>query len=204
LLLVLLPSLAFAQEHITDAKICEIESRPGDFAGKMVRVRGRVDQGFEWFFIEAKGCSLSLAYPNGPDELGAMATFQPSPEPQMPAKFQLLRDDNYRKFVAYANEVIPQKPECVCLGCYRYQVTVTMIGLFQLPKQGGTGFGHMNAARSRLVIRSVSEVEAIDVSNKSKDSGCGTPKLRLPDNPYPGWNQPLSVPPYPNSESNPK
>jgi len=204
LILVLLPALAVAKEHVRDATICEINSHPRTYAGKMVRVRGIVVQGLEWFFIKAEGCSLDLAYPNEPAELGAMATYQPYPEPKMPVKFKLLRDESYEKFVASANEALPQKPGCSCFSCSRYEVTVTMTGLFQLAKPGRPGFGHMNAARSRLVIHSVSEVEAIDLSSKYKDLDCGMPSFTLPSNPYPGWNQPLSVPPFPNSESNPK
>jgi hypothetical protein len=205
LILVLLPPLTFAKDRVRDTTICAINSHEREYGGEMVRIRGRVVQGFEWFFVESKeGCSLSLAYPDGPAELGAEAMFQPSPEPKIPVDFKLLRDENYKKFVAYANEVVPQKRGCICLGCYRYEVTVTMTGMIQMAKAGGPGFAHMNAARSRLVIRSVSEVEAVDVSKKYKDPVCGMPKLTLPANPYPGWNQPMSVPPFTHAELNPK
>ena len=130
--------------------------------------------------------------------------FQPSPDPRIAVDFKLLRDENYKKFVAYANEVVPQKRGCICLGCYRYEVTVTMTGMFQTAPAGSPGFGHMNAARSRLVIRSVSEVEAVDVSRKYKDPVCGASKLTLPANAYLDWNQPTCVPPFPHAESNPK
>ena len=204
LILLLLPSATLAEDRAQDTTICELNSHQGEFAGKMVRVRGRVVQGFEWFFIEANRCRVDLAYPNGPAELGAAAVFQPSPEPRMPVKFQLVRDESYRKFAAYAMEGIPQRSGCVCFSCYRYEVTVTMTGLFQVAKRGHPGFGHLNAARSRLVIRSASDVAAVDVGEKYKDSQCGAPELALPKELYPGWNQPITVPPYSESKSSPR
>ena len=175
LILVLLPGIDVAKEHVRDATICEINSHEREYAGRMVRVRGRVVLGMETFFIVADDCGLNLGYPNEPADLGAMAMYQPYAEPRMPVKFKLLRDDNYRKFVAYAEEVMPHKSGCLCIACYRYNVTVTMTGLLQVAKPGKPGFGHLNGAQSRLVMRSVSEVGAIDLSSKYQDSGCGIP-----------------------------
>jgi len=199
LVLALAPSLAFAKDRVRDTTICEINSHERENSGKMVRVRGRVVLGFEWFFIEEEQCGLALAYPEGPAELGPIAMYQPNPEPHIPANFQVVRDHEYEKFIAYAEEGLPQKPKCgVCFDCHRYEVTVTLTGLFQVAKKGKPGFGHMNEAMSRLVIRSVSDVEPVDISNKYQDWSCGPPELTLPTNPYPGWNEPISVPPYPS------
>ncbi len=202
LILVLLPAISIAKEQVRDATICEINSHEREYAGKMVRVRGRLVQGMETLFIIVDDCGLDIVYPNGPAELGPMATYQPYAEPRMPVKFKLLRDESYEKLVRFAQEVLPQKPECgICLGCYRYEVTVTMTGLIQVAKPGKPGFSHMNAARSRLVINSVSEVQAVDISSRYKDLSCAFPQLTLPANPYPAWNQPLNVPPFPSSNS---
>jgi len=196
----LLPPLAVAKDRVRDTTICEINSHPGDYAGKMVRVRGRVDHGIEWFGIAVEKCFLNVEYPIEPTELADMAARHVYSGPKMPANFKLLRDESFARFDRLTSEELPEKPGCsVCLGCYRYEVTVTLTGLFQVARQGMPGFGHMNAARSRLVIHSVSQVETVDLWRKYEDGNCG-----MQANPYPGWNRPMSVPPFPNARPNPK
>jgi hypothetical protein len=196
----LLATPVWAEESIQGATVCHVDSQLRKYRGKMVRVRGRVVQFFEGFFIESEGCGLDLAYPDEPSDLGAMATFQPYPEPRMRAKFKLERDDNYKKLVDFANSRASLPDGCLCLGCYRYDVTATITGLLEVAKRGRPGFGHMNSARARLVIRSVSDVQAVDMSSRYKDMVCGPPRLSLPRSPNPAWDHPVIVPAFPNTK----
>jgi hypothetical protein len=199
LILVLLPPLIFAKDRIRDTTICELNSHESAFAGKMVRVRGRVDRGVEWFGIEANKCAVNVEYPTEPSDAARVADSNVYLGPKVPANLKLLRDENFARFTKLTDEQLPQGPRCTCFECFRYEVTVTMTGLFQIAKSGKPGFGHMNMARSRLVLQSVADVEATDRWAGHKDSDCA-----LPRDPYPGWNQPLSVPPFPGARPNPK
>jgi len=199
-ILALLPPFAFAKDRVRNTTICELNTHPGNYAGRMVRVRGQVERGFESFGIGAEECYVHVEYPIEPAELSEMAARNVYPGPKMPANFRLLRDDNFGQFVRLTKEEMLEKSGCgVCFGCYRYEVTVTMTGLFQVAKRGMPGFGHLNSNRSRLVIHSVSQVEAVDLRQKYDDRNCG-----MQAKPYPGWNEPMKVPPYPNEGSDHK
>jgi hypothetical protein len=166
-------------------------------------VRGLVVEGFERFFLKSGDCGLDLAWPKGEGELGPMATYMPFPEPKTRAKFTLQRDENYTKLVRYMRERASLPPECFCIGCFRYEVTATFVGLTEVARPDQPGFGHMNWGRVRLVIRSVSEVIPVDLGERARPPGC-PPILTLPPNLYPGWDLPPSVPPYPSPGPNPK
>ena len=72
LILALLPAMAVAKEQIRDATIREINSHEQEYAGKMVRVRGHVVRGMEWFGIEAEKCTLYVDFPIEPADLADM------------------------------------------------------------------------------------------------------------------------------------
>jgi hypothetical protein len=126
-----------------------------------------------------------------------MATYMPFPEPKTRAKFALQQDENYTKLVKYVLEPAPLPPDCFCLGCFRYEVTATFVGLIEVAKPNRPGFGHMNTGRCRLVIRSVVDVTPVDLGDRAFSSGC-PPVLTLPRNMYPGWDLPPSLPPFPS------
>lgn len=200
--LIAVPAVAGA--NVKDASVCEIDSHLWRYASKVVRVRGRVERGFEWFFISDGECKLDLGYPPGQAELGPAAAYQEYPEPKPRAKFKVQRDEQYKRFVEYINAPARLKGGCYCLACSPYEVTATIVGLIEVARPKRPGFGHLNAARARLVIRSVSDVNALDRLSKYETSSCGLPEFALPSSLYPGWNQPASVPAFPDSGSDQK
>ena len=203
-LAVVWPVSGLAKEHVRDATVCQIVSHLRAFDGKMIRVRGLVVEGLEWFFLKSGDCRLDLALPKGDGELGPMATYMPSPEPRTRAKFDVKRDENYNKLVKYVSVGFQPCPGFgLCLGCDRYEVTATLTGLVEASKWGQPGFGHMNMGSARLVIRSVGDVAPVDISNRFRAAEC-PPILKMPKGMYPGWDLPTSVPPYPSPGSNPK
>lgn len=204
LVVALITASARGRETVREATVCEVKSHLQKYNGRMVRVRGRVVQGFEWFFLESEECALDLAYPDGPSDLGPMATFKPYAEPRTRAKFKVRRDENYEKLVELANSPAPLPQGCMCLGCYRYQVTATITGLLEVAKRGYPGFGHMNAAEARLVIRSVSDVVAVDMIRRYEALACGPPRLIMPRTLNPDWDRPASGPPFPNGGPKPQ
>jgi len=197
-LVALTPATGVAKERVRDATVCQIESHLHNYDGKMVRVRGLVVAGLEWFFLKSGDCTLGLAYPPGQGGPGPLATYMPFPEPKTRATFALQRDENYKKFVEYMNQPwVRPEGRCCCIGCDRYEVTVTITGLVEVARPGQPGFGHMNEGRGRLVIRTIANVAAVDISGRYHTSD-GLPVLTLPRNMFPGWDLPPSVPPFPN------
>jgi hypothetical protein len=154
-------------DDLTEATICQILTDPVSFNGKMVKVRGRVVTGFEFFDIQGEWCggesinAITLAYPDEAD-------IKPAPS------FKLRRDAEFKKFQRSLTETVRK------IGplsyCYRYEVTATITGRLDGVEKAGIirdgsgkviavqGFGHANRYRARLVIQSVSEVVAKDIS----------------------------------------
>ena len=193
---VLVLGSAQAKEPAQKGTTCEVNSRPGKYNGKIVSLRGRVVQGFEWFYLKSGDCSLHLAYPDEPSDLGPSATYQEFAEPKPRARFKVIRDENYKRLVEYANVPGPMPEGCICIACYRYQVTATITGMFEVAKRGRPGFGHMNEARARLVILSVSDVVPVDKLESYQKVPCGPPRLELPPVPPSLLETPSRIPPF--------
>lgn len=193
--------LRSAQAQVTapKASICEVNSRPGKYDGKMVSLRGRVVQGYELFYLKSDACSLHLAFPEGDEDLGPLAMYQGYAEPRTRAKFKVIRDENYKRLVEYANVPSPVIEGCICIACYRYEVTATITGMVEVARRGHPGFGHLNAARERLVIRSVTDVVPVDKLVDNQKHVCGPPRLELPTIPPSFWSPPSNIPPFESS-----
>src|SRR6266404_6871741 len=52
--------IASAGDSVTDAAVCQIASHPLDYAGKLVRVRGRILIAFEQFELSSSECKPSI------------------------------------------------------------------------------------------------------------------------------------------------
>ncbi len=145
--------------------ICELVKSPERFNSKMVQVRARVATGFETSLLVDDSCSghvwletcLSCRKESGPP-------------------IALKRDAEYQKMQQYLDmEYKSPRGDC-CISCPLYSVTVTATGLFQHADKKGiadpkrrmlTGFGHLNAYESQLVLESVKDVPATPI-DKSK------------------------------------
>jgi hypothetical protein len=167
LILFLVAAGTYSSDDVTEATVCQILADPVSFNGKMVKVRGRVVTGFEFFDIQGQWCGgqsingITLAYP---EEAG----LKPAPP------FTLRRDAEFEGFQRTLTEKVRK------IGplsyCYRYEVTATITGRLDGVEKAGIiqdssgkviavqGFGHANRYRARLVIQSVSEVVAKDIS----------------------------------------
>lgn len=180
IVLLLAATPLLAQEPI-EAPICEIAARPSDFNGELVRVRARIWIAFEEFKISADDCDgrkidyVWLEYGSGPK-------YQPTIwccgdlTPRDPLR--LKQNEEFKRFHRFLTAQAKKKG-CYTGMCHLYEVTATLTGrLDAMPTETGPdgrsklclqgGFGHFGFSCSRLVIQSVSQVEAKDVSHKFK------------------------------------
>lgn len=156
-------------DGVIDATVCTILADPVAYNGKMVRVRGRIVTGFEFFDIRGKECgqpinSITLSYPDDP-------RVKPAPS------FSLQRDAEFKRFRPYLTQKVSTKrKDGVRFECDRYEITAMILGRLDGVEKAGIiedesgkviaveGFGHLNRYRARLVIQSVSEIVAKDIS----------------------------------------
>jgi hypothetical protein len=157
-------AIAPAAEEATEAAVCQIASHPLDYAGKLVRVRGRILIAFEQFELNASECKTAtpkmiwLEYGRGPKRqptiwcCGDLASRDP---------IAVVQDSNFKKFDWYLTAKT------------KYEVTATLTGRLDTAANADRsvrcgGFGHLGIACSRLVIQSVADVVAKDVRDPSK------------------------------------
>lgn len=190
---VLLPAvLLFQVKPIAPIKttVCELVRHPDRLSGKIVQVRGNVVSGMETGGLIDPSCSafvLVSSFDPLFSRLGGEFAFiksfddlkQPTALIWRPAvTFRPIDDDDaYRPLVPYLKK-FRQRDGSACFHCPLCEVTVTMTGRFDhlethviAVRAGPTakietyyaGFGHLNAALSRLVLRSVSDVTAVPI-----------------------------------------
>jgi len=204
LLSLVFSSIAIAQ--VTDASVCDLLANPASFNGKIVRIKGTVQVGFDEFVIKGSGCNqpvndIWLQFPEGTKaKSGPLATLQLQLAHNNPAAVTerkmdpITLDQNSKDFKQFDSLLSAKaKTKGLCLGCTRDSVTATLVGRLDGDKQTGLirddkgkvtgvgGFGNLNMYPARLVLQSVSDVTAqpIDYSNAE------TPK---DDSPEPAGN----------------
>jgi hypothetical protein len=168
-ILVLSPGIATAADAVTDTTVCQIASHPLDYAGKMVRVRGRILIAFEQFELSAAECKpvipdmIWLEYGRGPKRqptiwcCGDLASHD---------SIAVIQDGNFTKFDRYLTAKASRRN--------RYEVTATLTGRLDTAASADSsqrcagGFGHVGIACSRVVIQSVADVVARYVRDPSK------------------------------------
>lgn len=177
--------LAFASvlhAQVTDATVCGILKDPASFNGKTVRVKGTVAVDFDQFIVKDKNCESSintlwLSYPAGSHgKAGPMALVQVRPAKNFAGHYQavtptpvrLEKDKAFKEFDSYLAGI--HKQDLMCLGCFRYEVSATLVGRLDAVAKAGIGrdpsgkivsiegFGNLNAYPARLVLQSVSDV----------------------------------------------
>ena len=173
-----------------DASVCDILKNPASFNGKIVRVSGTVAAGLDQFVIKGAGCgqtvnAIWLAYPEGTKaKAGPAAVLQLQPAHNFAgtvaaverAPVTLDKDKVFKQFDSLLSA--PYKQGGICLGCIKNEVTATLVGRLDGVAAGLhrdssgkivslAGFGNMNAYSARLVLQSVSDVTAKEISYAS-------------------------------------
>ena len=164
-----LPGRAKTGEPL-NVNLCDVVSAPAQLNGKIVTLRGRVQLGFEDFELSAADCDpkktgVWLEYGSGPKRqpttwcCGDMVPRDP---------LAMVENDNFRRFHRY---LTAQSRSKGCTGqCPSYNVTATLTGRLDTVgsracRDGRSqccdgGFGHLGAFCVRLVIQSVSNIDA--------------------------------------------
>jgi hypothetical protein len=176
-----------------DTSVCDILKAPQAFNGKTVRIKGTVSSGFDEFIIKAEGCKyhiggIWLAYPEGTKaksgpvaflQLQAASNFAGNVAAAERAPVSLDKNKDFKQFDSFL--AAPYKGNGMCLGCTKSEVSATLTGrvdavqpAFRRDTSGKiidlAGFGNLNAYPVRLVLQSVSEVEAHEIDYSKVNS----------------------------------
>jgi hypothetical protein len=116
---------------------------PARYSGHQVRLVATVLVEHERARLEHGGCQIAFAFA---DDSEAHVPFKP------------VRDQNWYCFRALIDA--PLDNRTVCADCRKFSVSAEFTGEVQSAGEGERGFGHLNLARVRLVIQSVSNVQA--------------------------------------------
>jgi hypothetical protein len=179
-----------------DATVCEILKNPASFNGKMVRVKGTVSAGFDQFVVRGRGCgqnvnAIWLSYPEGTKgKAGPAATLQLQPAKNFAGTVtavertpvQLDKNKEFKQFDSLLST--PYKGSTMCLGCVRYEVSATLVGLLDGTEPGLrrdssgkivgiSGFGNLNAYSARLVLQSVADVTPREIDYAKTPAATG-------------------------------
>jgi hypothetical protein len=169
-----------------DTSVCDILKAPQAFNGKTVRIKGTVSSGFDEFIIKAEGCryhigGIWLAYPEGTKaksgpvailQLQEASNFAGTSAPVERAAVTLDKNKDFKQFDSLL--AAPYKGSGICLGCTKSEVSATLTGRVDAVQPALrrdtsgkiidiAGFGNLNAYPVRLVLQSVSEVEAHEI-----------------------------------------
>lgn len=171
-----------------DTTVCEILKDPVAFNGKIVKLKGTVEAGFNQFVVKGADCgqkldAIWLAYPEGAKaKAGAALVLELQPAKNFtgavaPAEQRapVALDSKNKDFKQFDSQLAsPFKGDGLCLGCARYTVTATLVGRLDGVKAGIirdkdgkitaiNGFGHLNAYSARLVLQSVADVASQEI-----------------------------------------
>ena len=189
------PQSSKREEPITTT-VCEILEDPSSFNNKLVEVRGYVTVNFEYSILRSETCSgeiwFALADGSGPPGLAITVSGRSTPGEKgsngrrmHPIPVTLIRDANFEKFESYLAESAKVQPERPCgPDCHLYQVTATFIGRLDGVSQevhaahlkrgtyqpsDGKGFGQMGLFDAQLVVQSVKNVDALELTHAGKN-----------------------------------
>ncbi len=181
---------AYAQA--VDTTVCDVLKNPESFNGKTVRIKGTVVAGFDQFVLNGSDCGqyvngIWLSYPQGTKaKSGPLAILEIRPAKNFsgkteaePAAVTLVKDKSFKQF----DSLLAQQHQKggTCMGCARYNVEATLTGRLDGVKSasltradgkitGLGGYGNLNAYPARLVIASVADVVAKEVSYAKSDA----------------------------------
>jgi hypothetical protein len=190
--------------QVVDTTVCEILKDPVSFNGKIVKIKGTVEAGFDQFVIKGADCGkkvndIWLAYPEGTKaksgaalvlELQPAKNFSGTAEAaEQRAAVTLDKSKDFKQFDSALST--PYKGDGLCIGCGRYTVTATLVGRLdgakagiQIDKKGKitaiAGFGNLNTYSARLVLQSVSDVSTQEIDYSK--SAAATKGEVMPEN----------------------
>lgn len=175
--------------------VCDILKDPSAFNNKLVEVRGYVSVSFEYSILQSEACAgeiwFALADASGPPGLAVTVPGRGAPgekdsngHRRQPIPVNLVRDADFEKFEHYLSESSKVQPGRPCgPDCHLYQVTATFVGridgvskkvhaahLRRSPLQppDGKGFGQMGLFDAQLVVQSVRDVAAVELTHIGK------------------------------------
>jgi hypothetical protein len=160
----ILPLEAQDGRRTLNTTVCDIASHQERFDGKIVRVRAQINSGIEVFGLSDpdRKCKniFWLTYPD------LAHTSQPqvgSAIKHIPV--ELRKDQQFVLFEKYLDaEIYPRFLETHCIHCMRYEVTATLTGRVDVATKEQRGFGHLNGWKIQLVLQTVADIKAKDIS----------------------------------------
>ena len=166
----------------TASTVCAVAEAPTKCDGLLVTMRATVAVGFETFAIRDPDnrCRdlIWLVYPDGGPAASVSAQAR-TPSVNRPP-IVLKRDSRFKEFNRLVKaRMYPRERGTLCIDCYHYEVTATVTGRIDVADPG-TGFGHLNAFGSRLILQTVSEVSTRDLSSDHDDTKFSTSPVRFP------------------------
>ena len=202
--LFLCASVCGLRAQVVDTTVCAILKAPASFNNKMVRIKGTVSVGTDFFVIEDPICGLDLnsiwiTYPDrskGKAGPAAVLILQPARNfagtvtAQNRIPVTLERDGEFKKFDSLLSAA-HDEGNGICMGCVDNDVTATLVGRLDgvasasIKHSGGKivglgGFGNMGGYPARIVLQSVSDVVAKHIDYKTTDYHKGKAPYRGP------------------------
>jgi len=179
-----------------DATVCDILKDPQGFNGKMVKIKGTVKAGLDEFVVVDTSCGLPvnaiwISYPEGTNaKSGPMAMLEMQPAKNFAGTVEAVDRPavklEWNKDFKQFDQLLatPVKTANMCLGCMKYEVTVTLTGRVDGAKAeikrdasgkivGITGFGNMNAYNARLVVGTVTDIVPHDIDYSKAPASSG-------------------------------
>jgi hypothetical protein len=183
----------FAQA--VDTTVCAVLKNPASFDGKIVKIKGTVVAGFDQFIIkDSSPCGLQvdgiwLSYPQGTKgKAGPVALLQVQPAHNFAGTYTaptraavtLDKSKDFKTFDGLMSQP-HNKGAGMCLGCFKYTVTATLVGRLDGVADAGLqhdkagkitgfgGFGNANSYPARLVLQSVADITPKEVDYSKSD-----------------------------------
>jgi hypothetical protein len=159
-----LAGAASAQEPIFTT-VCSIWKEPEAFSGKLVKLRATVQTGMETSRIVEpdRSCEWGLWFEYARERNDTSKEYGRDSELQRKLPVYVSKDEEFSKFEkALGARVYARQEGSGCLGCPLYTVTATMVGRVDYAGKNGMGFGHLNGARLRFVMTSVSDTSTVE------------------------------------------
>jgi len=137
--------VACGQDNVPSVSVCELARTPKVYSGRQVRLVATVLVEHETIRLGAGGCRIAFALAD---------------DKEVRVQFKPVKDQNWYCFRALVDAPLDNRN--VCADCRKFSVTAEFRGEVQSAGDGERGFGHLNLARVRLVIRSVSNVHTTE------------------------------------------
>jgi hypothetical protein len=204
LALFLCVSVCGLRAQVVDTTVCAILKAPASFNNKMVRIKGTVSVGTDFFVIKDLSCGLEvnsiwIDYPErskGKAGPAAVVILQPARNfagkvvAQSRIPVTLERDGEFKKFDSLLSSA-HDEGNGICVGCVDNDVMATLVGRLdgvakaEIQHSGGKivglgGFGNFGAYPARIVLQSVSDVVAKRINYKTTDYHKGKAPYRGP------------------------